>query len=118
MEKVTFENLPNAVSQLMAEVGEIKRVVLARDNPVQRKRLPIEIDEASRIIHKSKSTIYSLVRKKTIPCYKVGKKLYFYEDELLNWIGDGRKKSIQEMREEIENQMQSKSRINNRFNHF
>jgi len=42
---------------------------------------------------KAKSTVYTLVRKGSIPCYKSGKKLYFYEDELLEWINTGRKNS-------------------------
>ena len=36
-------------------------------------------------------TIYTLARKGLIPAYKRGKKLYFYEDELLQWIESGRK---------------------------
>ena len=51
----------------------------------------IEIDEACKITRKAKPTIYTLARKGLIPAYKRGKKLYFYEDELLQWIESGRK---------------------------
>ena len=43
------------------------------------------------ITHKSKSTIYQLVRNGAMPGMKRGKKLYFYEDELVRWIESGRK---------------------------
>ena len=44
-----------------------------------------------KITRKAKPTIYTLARKGLIPAYKRGKKLYFYEDELLQWIESGRK---------------------------
>ncbi len=46
----------------------------------------VEIDEACKITRKAKPTIYTLARNGLIPAYKRGKKLYFYEDELLQWI--------------------------------
>ena len=65
----------------------------------------IEIDEACKITRKAKPTIYTLARKGLIPAYKKGKKLYFYEDELLQWIESGRKQmqamSLQEQAAEI-----------------
>lgn len=52
----------------------------------------VEIEDAFRIIRKAKPTIYTLVRKGLLPAYKKGKKLYFYEGELLAWIENGRRK--------------------------
>lgn len=51
----------------------------------------VEIDEAAIIIMKSKPTIYRLVNQGILPSYNKGKKLYFYKDELLAWIENGRK---------------------------
>ena len=53
----------------------------------------IDIDKASILIQKSKPTIYRLARTGLIPAYKRGKKLYFYEDELIKWIEAGKKQS-------------------------
>lgn len=53
----------------------------------------IDIDKASILIQKSKPTIYRLARTGLIPAYKRGKKLYFYEDELLKWIEAGKNKA-------------------------
>lgn len=65
----------------------------------------IEIDEACKITRMAKPTIYTLAHKGLIPAYKKGKKLYFYEDELLQWIESGRKQmqamSLQEQAAEI-----------------
>ena len=44
--------------------------------------------------------MYALVRKRMLPCYKNGKKLYFFEEELLEWITSGKKKTLQEIESE------------------
>lgn len=49
----------------------------------------IGIDKACEVVQKAKPTIYALVRKGIIPAYKRGKKLYFYKEELLQWVGSG-----------------------------
>lgn len=101
--EITFENLPKAVAQLANEIAEIKSLVEKGQTPVvSQKRVPIGINEACQIIGKAKPTVYTLVRKRLLPCYKNGKKLYFFEDELLDWIAKGKKKTIQEIEFEVE----------------
>ncbi len=94
MEKneITFENLPKAVAHLVSEIAEIKSLVERREEHLPPKRIPIGIEEACKIIGKAKPTIYALVRKRLLPCYKNGKQLYFFEDELLQGIANGRSK--------------------------
>ena len=99
-EQITFDKLPQAVGYLTEQMEQIRQMVAA----LQPHRL-IEIDEACKITRKAKPTIYTLARKGLIPAYKRGKKLYFYEDELLQWIESGRKQmramSLQEQAAEI-----------------
>lgn len=47
----------------------------------------VGVDEAARILHKSKHTIYQWVRRGDIPCYKIGRSLLFRKDELAAFIG-------------------------------
>lgn len=100
---ISFENLPKAVAHLVNELAEIKSLVEKGQLPtVPAKRVPIGIEEACRIIGKAKPTVYALVRKRLLPCYKNGKKLYFFEDELVQWISNGKKKTLQEIESEAE----------------
>ena len=101
-EKVSFDELPQAVAYLTEKVEELF-VMVSKLQPVQTptERKPIEVDEACNILKKAKPTIYNLVRKGVLPAYKKGKKLYFYEDELLQWIETGRKETNQQTYDEM-----------------
>ena len=104
-DKITFDKLPEAVTFLIQEVSQIRELVEKNKPQSVEKRRPIEIDEACSFVKKAKPTIYALVRKGLIPCYKNGKKLYFFEDELMQWISNGKKKTIDEIKAEIESQL-------------
>ena len=99
--EISFENLPKAVAHLTNEIAEIKSMVQnAKISELKEKRIPIGIEDVCKIIGKAKPTIYTLVRERKIPCYKSGKKLYFFEDELLEWISKGKKKTLLEIESE------------------
>ena len=95
-ETVTFDKLPEAVGYLTEQVIELKKMVAELQPQPSDKHVLVEIEDACRIIRKAKPTIYTLVRKGLLPAYKKGKKLYFYEDELLAWIENGRRKTAEQ----------------------
>ncbi len=103
---VTFETLPKAVAYLIEEVSTLKSL-LENQQPAEppTKRHPIGLPEAKQILQKAESTIYRLVGNGTLPHYKRGRKLYFYEDELLDWVAQGKRKSAQNIRDEMEREM-------------
>ena len=109
-DEITFDKLPQAITYLTEQVAELKELVLELQPPESEKHVLVEIDDASRIIKKAKPTIYNLVRKGVLPSYKKGKKLYFYEDELLKWIEGGRKKTVEQNHEQILSAMQKEVR--------
>ena len=102
VEEMTFDRLPEAVAYLIKEVTQIKELVECKQNSPPAKRVPIGVEDACRIIGKAKPTVYTLVRKRLLPCYKNGKKLYFFEDELLEWIAKGKKKTLLEIESEAD----------------
>lgn len=109
--EISFDNLPQAVSLLINEVSELKSLFVSSQKPIVTiSRIPIGIDEVCTITGKAKPTIYALVRQRVIPCTKAGKKLYFYEDEVLSWINSGKRKTGLELKAEAENYSQNKRR--------
>lgn len=49
-----------------------------------------DMDRACEITQKAKSTLYAIARRGDMPCIKKGKSWYFYEDELAEWVEQGR----------------------------
>ena len=78
MENITFEKLPEAVTMLIKEVSELKRIVekQEKNNTVQPEYL-LTIREAAEFLSLSVPTMYFKVSKGEIPCMKRSKRLYF-----------------------------------------
>lgn len=62
----------------------------------------LTIQQASELLNLSVPTIYGLVSRLEIPCMKKGKRLYFSQQELTNWVKTGRKKTLAETASEAE----------------
>ena len=101
MEELTFNDLPKAVSQLLLEIKEIKELLKTLQPPKPTNK-PILIDRACEIIGKSRPTIYKLSRLGEIPSYRQGRKIYFFEDELLAWVVSGKKRTLDEIKAEFQ----------------
>ena len=88
-ESLSFDNLPNAVSQLIKDVDEMKTMLQAiaeRDGQPQKQWMSVE-DLILYLPGKpSRQTIYSWVWKKAIPYHKAGAKLQFLRSEIDAWI--------------------------------
>lgn len=74
---------------------------LSRPEPEIR-GIPVNIDRVSALSNLAKPTIYGLVAAKKIPHAKQGKKLYFFEDEIIAWIRQGKRKTLSEIEAEAE----------------
>lgn len=110
-EKITFEMLPDAVMLILSEIDSMKKMISELATaPSNSERKLVDIDAAAEIIQKRRSTIYKLVAKKKIPSYKSGKKLYFFEDELIKWIMDGKTKTCASTLDEVSTMLQTNRR--------
>ena len=59
------------------------------------------INEAANYVNLSPQTLYGFTSKRKIPFIKKGKKLYFKKDDLDKWLETGRKKSKDEIQDEL-----------------
>lgn len=91
MDKITFEQLPQAVSILIEKVGQLadKMDAVLGKNKQQGERRLLGLDDVSALLGKSASTIYAMTSEKRIPYHKRGNRLYFFEDEIIGWIEQG-----------------------------
>jgi excisionase family DNA binding protein len=98
MEKINFDNLPQAVSLLLEKVDSLATLLENKsNNPNTVSNKPLSIQEAAKFLKLSVPTIYGMVSRREIPFSKLGKRLYFSESELTEWIHTGRKSTRAEL---------------------
>lgn len=112
MEPITFDQLPQAVSQLHNRLSHIEHLLQNVNHPPANKDELLTISQAAQFLNLSIPTIYGKVSRKEIPVNKQGKRLYFYKSELADWIKAGCKKTIVEIRQEAEESIIIKKRVN------
>lgn len=86
MEKLTFENLPEAVQLILDKLERLEKILLAPQSQNGEPEENIDISAASAILGIAKATIYSKVCRGEIPAFKLGKKLLFKRKELKEYI--------------------------------
>lgn len=107
-ERITFDEMPLLVAGLVAKMESLEKCI--RDMRLELravdckvdgiaskpKHVPITISRASEITGKAVSTLYRYTANGLIPCYKNGKALLFYEDELVDWVRHSKCEELEE----------------------
>lgn len=62
----------------------------------------MNIDETSKLIDLTKSTMYGLVHQNKIPYHKKGKRLYFLKSEILAWLKSGKHQTQSELEDKAD----------------
>lgn len=93
-------------TQLESLIEKAVRKVFSETPPQYHTAPPTEkevlnVDEAASVLNLAKQTVYTLTHKRDIPFFKRGKKLYFKRSEILKWIDEGKKKSVAEMQQDL-----------------
>ena len=61
----------------------------------------MNVQQVADFIEESVASIYTRTSSRTIPFYKKGKRLLFKKAEILEWIESSKKKTIEEIQNEI-----------------
>lgn len=93
---LSFEQLPKAIFQLYEKLNSIEALLLDKNSLPESQQI-LTVKEAAEILHLSVPTIYGYVSRNEIPFSKKGKRLYFSKSELIEWIKQGRKKTLAEI---------------------
>lgn len=101
MDAITFDQLPGAVSLLLEKVSHLEQLLSEKENIEKGIEKSINIKEAACFLNMAVQTLYGKVSRKEIPVNKQGKHLHFYISELEDWLRKGRKKTIQEITENV-----------------
>lgn len=111
METISFEQLPQAVTQLCEDMAFVKKYLLNMSNETQPE--PDElltVQGAAKFLSISVPTVYTLISKGQLPVMKRSKRCYFSKVELINYLKQGRKSTMTETTIEVDNYLTSKKR--------
>ncbi|UCS92205.1 helix-turn-helix domain-containing protein [Echinicola marina] len=81
-----FEDLPDAIGQLLEQNNEILEILRESGIYLKPKEQILTLEGICDLLDLKRQTIYSYVSKGIIPYYKKAGKLYFIRDEIENWI--------------------------------
>ena len=62
----------------------------------------LTVKQTAELLHLAIPTIYNLVQRGLLPHMKKQKRLYFFKDQLIEWVKEGRKKTIDEILKGVE----------------
>lgn len=113
MEKTVFISLP--IEDLQAVIIDCVNSCL-KNNKQNTTQAPTETDElltvkdTAKFLSLSVATIYGLIHKGEIPVMKRSKRCYFSKAELIDYLKQGRKKSLQEISSEADAYLKRKAK--------
>jgi len=102
MQKIKFENLPEAVEKLIQGQERLITLIQGLIEHSFDDEEPMTIDEVAEFTRFKKNTIYSYVQRKEIPHNKKGNRLFFYKADVTDWIKDGKQKSVSEINTDVD----------------
>ena len=103
MNTVTFETLPQAVSQLYAKLESIEQLLRSNDASLKEDEDQLlTVEQTAEFLNLKVPTIYGLVSRSAIPYSKPGKCLYFSKKELTAWVKESRRKTKSEIATEAQ----------------
>lgn len=102
MQKIKFENLPEAVEKLIQGQEELRALLLDKTQDSISVEEPMTIEGVTDFTGFKKNTIYSYVQRKEIPCNKKGNRLYFFKADIIDWIKKGQQKSVSEINADVD----------------
>lgn len=96
--QLSFEQLPEAIGRLFGRIDELEALIKQQATPIPEQFL--DVQEAGELLRLSVQTIYGLVHTRQIPHSKKGNRLYFKKSELQQWMQEGRRKTLSEIKEQ------------------
>jgi len=102
--KITFNDIPLAISELISKVDNLEKILLTQITSKKEQNKWFSIDELCEYLpgKPTKAYIYTKVHRREIPHKKVGKRLVFLKSDIDEWLNAQNRKTISEIIEETE----------------
>lgn len=96
--KFSFDQLPQEVSLMSQKLDKLVELVTKQSSGEEESNELLTIDQAAKLLKLAKQTLYSKISRSEIPFHKPAgsKRVYFYRQDLLDYIKIGRQKTVSE----------------------
>lgn len=111
MYNLSFEDLPQAISQLYQKLDSIQKLLLEKEesqSQIQSTNF-LTVQQAADFLDLSKATVYSKCSRGDLPYMKRGKRLYFSQTELDEYLESGKVKTTVELQNDADYYLTSKT---------
>lgn len=104
MERLTFEQLPEAIALLLDKVSRIEQLLSKGKGPDDQLKQMLTTNEAAKYMGVSLSTMYKLTHRRELPVYKPsGGKVYLKREDINTYLSKHRLMSQAEIEQEAIN---------------
>jgi predicted DNA-binding transcriptional regulator AlpA len=97
MNEIIITTISKAEIQQLIESAVQKAIIQNASNKKTQTDTFLDVDQAAAFIGIAKATLYGKCSEKLIPYFKKGKKLYFDQQELIEWLKTGKRKTIDDI---------------------
>lgn len=102
MEKLNFDNMPQAIELILEKLAEIEQVLAIKKQSEDKFSEIMGVREAGMLLKLTKSTIYTKVSRGELPAFKSGKRLLFHRTELLEHMQLSKKMNSYQLKKEAD----------------
>jgi hypothetical protein len=94
MENLTFEKVPQAISEILAKIERIEALAFIKDNSPQQLPKFVDINGAAVITSKSPNALRIQISLGNLKSVKRGSRHYFDREYLENWLSGNQEDRI------------------------
>lgn len=99
-DRVVLEDVPVMMSALLKRMDSLKEQVdsvleMARESIKAKEsgRRTMDVQEVCEMLGIKRGSLYHMTSEGKIPCYRAGRKLVFFESEIIKWVEERKKMS-------------------------
>jgi len=97
MNEIIITTISKAEIQQLIESAVQKAIIQNPTNDKVQADVFLDVNQAAAFIGIAKATLYGKCSDQLIPHFKKGKKLYFDQKELIEWLKTGKRKTIDDI---------------------
>ena len=110
-ENITFDSLPHQVSLMNQKLDNLLQLLSKESAGEADQNELLTIESAAQFLKLAKQTLYGKISRNEIPVHKPrgSKRVYFYKNDLIEYINEGKQKTIAEYEAEATDCLTKKS---------